>query len=704
MHGRHFRFPAALLPVLAATLLASCDTGNPTGPRIVSLVRVSGHDQAAPVGSAVSEPLVVRAVDQNGVAVPGVPITWEVVTGGGVFIASSSATDNAGLGQAIFQLGNTLGTQSVSARVGTQPAVTFTFEATTAPASQLRINSGNNQTGTVGATLGAAIVVVVADAVENPKAGVPVTFTVASGGGSLSSTTVVTGTDGLASVTWTLGTAAGAQSVLVTSTGLPSVTFSATANAAAPASMIIVSGNNQVGSPGVTLPQPLRARVLDQFGNGVPGVAVTFTSSPADGTIDPPSSLTGADGIAQGNWTLGPAGGLKVATVAAGALAVEFNAGSTVNYANISVGSHHTCAVSADNVLYCWGFNGDGQLGLGMSAEGSGPVYAVPQPSAVTGALTFRTLSSGGFHTCGVTLSFNPFCWGKNVDGRVGDGELEQVNTPTHVVGTNVFRRISGGGTHTCALTPGDRLHCWGSNAEGQVGVGSGIPTPLDSLAFPGPMPVMPAIPWTDVAAGGLHSCAVRSDGAAFCWGNNAAGQLGTGTFVGTGTPGAVAGGQSFVAITAGDNHTCALTVTGTAWCWGSNTYGQLGNGGGGGSNVPVAVAGGLTFESINAGAHHTCGVLGAPPAAGAEPVGGAVYCWGRNTAGQIGDGSQTHRATPVAASGGLTFQQVSAGVNASCGITLTNLAYCWGDNQYGQLGDGTQTRRLAPTKVAFQP
>jgi alpha-tubulin suppressor-like RCC1 family protein len=704
MHGRHFRFPVALLPVLAATLLASCDTGNPTGPRIVSLAYISGDDQAAPVGATVAAPLVVRAVDQNGVPIPGVPLTWEVQTGGGSFVAASAATDESGLGQAIFRLGNTLGAQRVSARAGTQPPVIFTLQATTAPASQLRVSSGNNQSGTVGTAI-AALVVFVGDAVDNPKQGVPVTFTVASGGGSLSNTTVVSNAEGLASVVWTLGTGAGAQAVVATSPGLPAATFTATAVAAAPASMVIVSGNGQVASPGVTLPLPLRARVLDAFGNGVPGVAVTFATTAADGAISPPSSLTGADGIAQGTWTLGPAGGLKLATATAAGLSVQFNAGSTVNYAHISVGSHHTCAVSADNVLYCWGFNGDGQVGLGAAAAGSGPVYAVPQPSAVTGALTFREVSSGSFHTCALTLSFNPYCWGKNIDGRVGNGSpSERVNGPTHTAGPFTFDRISSGATHTCALTSGSRLFCWGSNLEGQIGVVGTLPIPVDSLVFSGPFPVAPAIPWNAMAAGGLHSCAVRSDGVPFCWGNNAFGQLGTGNAANSGLPAAVANGHTFVAITAGGSHSCALTQTGTAWCWGDNTYGQLGNGGGPGSDVPVAVGGGLTFESIEAGTHHTCGVAGSPPAPGASPVGGPVFCWGRNSAGQIGDGSQTRRVLPTAVAGGLAFRQVSAGDNASCGITLSNLAFCWGDNQYGQLGDGTQTRRLSPAKVAFQP
>jgi hypothetical protein len=230
MQIRCSRLHALLVPVLAATLVAGCDTGSPTGPRFVSLVRVSGSDQAGFIGATVAAPLVVRAVDQNGVPIAGLAIEWEVINGGGSFVSASFSTDNDGYGEAVFRLGNTLGAQGVRAQVGSQSFVIFTLLATPAPASQLRISSGNNQTGTVNAVLAAPLVVFVSDALDNPKAGVAVTFAVVTGSGSLSSATEVTNQAGLASVSWTLGAAAGTQVVTATSTGLAPVTFVATAN------------------------------------------------------------------------------------------------------------------------------------------------------------------------------------------------------------------------------------------------------------------------------------------------------------------------------------------------------------------------------------------------------------------------------------------------------------------------------------------
>jgi len=157
---------------------------------------------------------------------------------------------------------------------------------------------------------------------------------------------------------------------------------------------------------------------------------------------------------------------------------------------------------------------------------------------------------------------------------------------------------------------------------------------------------------------------------------------------------------RTLVAVNAGTSHTCAVTAGGAAYCWGDNSYGQLGDGTTTERDGPVVVSGGLTFATVSAGDDHTCGLTKA----------GEAYCWGSDRSGQLGIQISTESLTcasfdpcstkPVAVSAGITFAALSAGVDHTCGVTPAGTAYCWGANDAGQLGDGTSTLRNAPAAV----
>jgi RHS repeat-associated protein len=199
------------------------------------------------------------------------------------------------------------------------------------------------------------------------------------------------------------------------------------------------------------------------------------------------------------------------------------------------------------------------------------------------------------------------------------------------------------------------------------------------------------------IAAGAFHTCGLGANGSAFCWGRNADGQLGLGTFTESrSTPSAVTGGLVFTTLAAGGAHTCGLTASGQAYCWGANTVGQLGDGTTTSRNTPVAVAGGLTFSSIDAGWDVTCAVT----------TGNAAYCWGGNEHGELGDGTTTSKSTPTPVGGGLAVDRIAVGYDHTCALTPAGAAHCWGKNGSGQLGDGTggQTgteQSLSPVPVA---
>jgi alpha-tubulin suppressor-like RCC1 family protein len=203
------------------------------------------------------------------------------------------------------------------------------------------------------------------------------------------------------------------------------------------------------------------------------------------------------------------------------------------------------------------------------------------------------------------------------------------------------------------------------------------------------------ALAFWQVSAGGGHSCGVTTDHRAYCWGFNFYGQLGDGTFTSAADrlrPVAVIGGLRFLNLSLGSEHTCGVTTDYQAYCWGHNFFGQLGDGTNLHRAEPVAVAGGHQFRWVQAGQLHTCG-LSYPD--------NRAYCWGNNDYGQLGAGPGLVRLTPVAVSGGRAFRLLSAGVSHTCAVTMTYQTFCWGRNQYGQLGDGTTDARFEPRLVA---
>lgn len=205
------------------------------------------------------------------------------------------------------------------------------------------------------------------------------------------------------------------------------------------------------------------------------------------------------------------------------------------------------------------------------------------------------------------------------------------------------------------------------------------------------------------ISAGYTHSCLIRN-GKGYCWGDNSDGELGNNSTISSSVPVAVStsgvlSGVILTQIVAGYFFTCALSATGTVYCWGYNADGQLGNGSATSSAVPVAV----TATGVLAGTTLTEVSAGASFTCALGGT-GVPYCWGLDSGGQLGNSSTTTSSVPVAvtvtgALAGVTLAQVSAGNTATCAVGSTG-AYCWGGNGSGQLGDGTTTQRTAPVQV----
>jgi alpha-tubulin suppressor-like RCC1 family protein len=347
---------------------------------------------------------------------------------------------------------------------------------------------------------------------------------------------------------------------------------------------------------------------------------------------------------------------------------------TAINQTRLSAGSGHTCSVASDGGAWCWGFNDRGQLGDGTTTNRLTPVAVSGLSSGVT------TIAAGSSHSCALTTAGAVLCWGLNNRGQLGDGTTTNRLTPVPVSGlSSGVAAISVGNSTSCALTGARVVLCWGDNFFGQIGDGTTInrltPVPVSGLS-------------SGVAAislGSFHSCAVTTAGAVRCWGVNSNGQLGDGTTTNRPTPVPVSGLSSgFAAVSGFGENSCARSDVGAVRCWGDNAFGQIGDGSTIDRLTPVTVA---TLSSgvvaVATGGGHSCAVTTA----------GAVRCWGKNTFGQIGDGSTIDRFTPVAVpslSSGVAA--ISLGNIHSCALTTAGAVRCWGGNGEGQLGDGTTT------------
>ena len=363
----------------------------------------------------------------------------------------------------------------------------------------------------------------------------------------------------------------------------------------------------------------------------------------------------------------------------------------------LATGETTTCAIAKSGGLYCWGENSS-FLQYSIAVPASSSPVQIPISD-------FRSLSLGhGSHMCGMSSAHKAQCWGRNTNGQIGNDTISTGSTASTVFGDFPFTQMSASRLTTCGVTTGGGAYCWGINQRGEGGNPSRVVGQSDSI------PRLAQISGlTFITAGWLHGCGFNSSGTAYCWGDNAQGQLGFGNTDSLihSIPFAIPTALRFEELSAGANYTCGITTTHAAYCWGQNATGELGDGTTTTRMTPTAVAGGLKFAHIAASSGFGPGSGAAIP--NAIPGGiahtcaltetGEAYCWGWNGAGQIGDGTVIDKLTPVAVSGGLKFTSISLGGSHTC-ATKDALVFCWGGNAFGQLGNGSLINSPVPVAV----
>ena len=362
-------------------------------------------------------------------------------------------------------------------------------------------------------------------------------------------------------------------------------------------------------------------------------------------------------------------------------------AGKTLT--QITGSAEAACALDSGGAAYCWGGNFHGDLGDGSMSDSSVPM-AVDTGGVLAGK-TLTQITAGAFETCALDSAGAAYCWGGNGSGELGDGSLTDSSVPVAVdtsgvlAGKTLTQITTDFGT-TCALDSAGAAYCWGANGDGDLGDGSltdsSVPVAVDTSG------VLAGKTLTQISVGVVSTCALDSAGAAYCWGDDSNGQLGDGSAADSSVPvavdtGGVLAGKTLTQIAAGWGFTCALDSESAAYCWGNNANGQLGDGTVTDSSVPVAVdtSGVLADKALTqiaAGQAATC----------ALDSGGAAYCWGWNGEGGLGDDSAAAQSTvPV-----LAGPQAPASVTATPGDTTATVSW----TAPASLDGGTLTRYTA--------
>ena len=675
---RHVQARLLLTTIVTVVGFGACSPERINPPDVLSLSEIVITGAPSVLERGLRDTLTAIVIDEDGDTVD-VPVVWRTsdediarFERGGVLTALTAGT--------VSVRASSLGVQSAPvtlAVVWLGPAY-IDSAAWTAP----------NARGP-GATLPDSVRVRVLNSDSLPVASARVAFTITQGGGSAAPATATTNQFGIAATQWTLGPSAGTNVIsasVVRSDGSPDtlvVDNAQTYTINSYNALTVQAGDNQTGQILSELPTAPAVRLVDSLGAPRAGVPITFTVF-ANGRVVSPVVSTGSDGVASpGRWTLGDIPGtqlLEAKVEAAKATLRATATGTPILYTPsfVAAGGSTTCALKSSGVIDCWGL--EFQIGTGDTTD-------IFTPTPIETAQTFASVVGGLSHNCGLTSGGEAWCWGRTAFMDTAGGAPVDAPEPKRLQSDLAWARFSPGFLHNCAITVLEVAYCWGANGvvpgngdfTGQLGDGT-------STFRAVPTPVAGGFKFSRVASGANHTCGL-TNGAAFCWGQNAVGQLGDGTSQVRTSPTAASGGHAFVEISAGNSVSCALTAQpdGKVYCWGNlsgapqfvpSTY----------SNVP-------SFVSLTVGGGHACALTAAFEA----------YCWGGNDFGQLGDSSRTRRPTPTKVAGDLRFTQLSAGLAHTCGITTAGAVACWGRNGFGELGESTITPlRITPRHVVL--
>lgn len=394
---------------------------------------------------------------------------------------------------------------------------------------------------------------------------------------------------------------------------------------------------------------------------------------------------------------------------------VPGDGGPLTGLVDLTVGHRTACARLGTGDAWCWGYDGNGQLGAGAAAAAR-PATVIPALAGV------ERIALGGRASCALDEGLVR-CWGANALGQLGRGTpgADQL-VPRAVSLAAGVQQLAVMAKAACVLDDAGGVSCWGQNRSGELG--------QDDLAIRPAPTALPALTGATSLAAGYHQACVEHGGGLWCWGDNLESQLGRSPRAEVTAPRRLGGpGVVFTSVRGGGGTLCAIDDQQRLWCWGDGELGQLGVGGQAGAVAPTMVRAGV--REVAVGGAHTCarsdrtlwcwGALTTPLALIPQVVvdGAAIStvaagdghrcaivdnglrCWGANDRGQVGDGTMATRSAPVPIAEVANPKHLALGGAHSCALDGAGALYCWGAGGAGQLGRGDRADASRPVVVA---
>lgn len=344
---------------------------------------------------------------------------------------------------------------------------------------------------------------------------------------------------------------------------------------------------------------------------------------------------------------------------------------------SVATGAGYTIALATDGVLWSWGENARGQLGVGSFT-------ITNTPTKIGTDKDWKTVSTGQSFAVALKTNGTLWAWGDNYYEQLCDGTRTNSSVPIQIGTATDWTAISAGDGFCIALKADGTLWGWGNNYKGQLGDGTtnnkNTPTQIGT-----------ANDWQTIETGSGYSVAIKKDGTLWTWGSNSFGQLGDNTHTDSLLPKKIGTSSDWKTISAGVSHTMAIKTDGSLWGWGESAYGNLGSGSGTDFYVPTKIGTSTDWKTISCGGNHTIAIKN----------NGSLWGWGYNLDGQLGNGANANIMAPIQIGSAANYETIAVGYFHTTAVDTNNSLWTTGRNSEGQLGLGTFANKNAPTLLA---